>query len=59
MDWSLILSGVLIVAMLIFVAPRAIQMARNSPKGSSADWMGAALPLIGVVVFVLLLMSMV
>jgi len=33
-------------------------MARNSPKGSSADRMGAALPLIAVIVFVLFLMSM-
>ena len=57
MDWTLVLQAVFAVAIAVFVIPRALQMARNSPKGSSADWMGAALPLIAVLVFVLFLMS--
>ena len=58
MDWTLVLQAVLAIAIAVFVIPRALNMARNSPKGSSADWMGAALPLIAVIVFVLFLMSM-
>ena len=58
MDWTLILQAVLAIAVAVFVIPRALQMARNSPKGSSADWMGAALPLIAVIAFVVLLMSL-
>jgi len=57
-DWTLVLQAVLAIAIAVFVIPRALNMARNSPKGSSADWMGAALPLIAVIVFVLFLMSM-
>lgn len=58
MDWALILQAGLVVAMLVFVVPRMLQMARNSPKGDSEDWKGAALPLIAVLAFVLLLMSL-
>lgn len=57
MDWTLILQAVLAIGIAVMVVPRALNMARNSPKGSGSDWMGAAVPLIAVIAFVLLLMS--
>jgi len=57
--WMKILSAVLIVMMLVFIFPRAKQMLTESPKGSSADWVSALIPLGLVVGFVILLMAMV
>ena len=45
--------------MLVFILPRAKQMWKQSPKGSSKDWMTYAALMCGVVFFILLLISMV
>ncbi|MEM9604477.1 MAG: hypothetical protein AAGA11_16545 [Pseudomonadota bacterium] len=57
MDWTLLLQVVLAIAIAVMVVPGALRMARNAPKGSGSDWMGAAMPLIAVLAFVLLLIS--
>lgn len=57
--WMKILSAVLIVMMLVFIWPRARQMLKESPKGSSQDWMSAMIPLAAVIGFVILLMALV
>ena len=57
MDWTLLLQVVLAIAIAVMVVPGALRMARNSPKGSGSDWLGAAMPLIAVLAFVLLLIS--
>lgn len=59
MDWMKILSAVLIVAMLIFLWPRAAQMMRESRKGSQSEWLNVILILVVVVGFVALLMHFV
>ncbi|TNF88006.1 MAG: hypothetical protein JSU67_15390 [Gammaproteobacteria bacterium] len=59
MDWVKIGSAVLLAAMLIYLFPRAKQAVQNSPKGSASDWMGFVIPIVAVVLFVILLISLV
>jgi hypothetical protein len=59
MDWMKIGSALLILAMIIFLFPRAKQMLKNSPEAEPGDWQGAILPILAVVGFVLLLIVMV
>lgn len=55
MDWMQIIGALGMVMMIVVVGPGLLNMARNSPKGDSDDWLGAAKPLLAVVGFVLLL----
>ena len=59
MGWSEILYAVLLGGLLIFMFPRARQMVENSPKGTMKDWMGFIVPMIAVILFVVLLISLV
>jgi hypothetical protein len=59
MDWLKIGSALLLIAMLFMIFPRAMQAIKNSPKGTSKDWMGFVVPLIVVILFVILLIGMV
>lgn len=59
MDWVQIGSAVFLVAMIVFLFPRARDMLNNSPKAERGDWQGAILPLAGVVAFIALLVWMV
>ncbi|MCB1758470.1 MAG: hypothetical protein KDI68_01640 [Gammaproteobacteria bacterium] len=58
MDWMKIGSALLILAMIIFLFPRAKQMLKESPEAQPGDWQGAILPIMAVVGFVLLLIVM-
>ena len=57
MDWMKIFSALLIVAMLVFLLPRAKDMLKNSPKASSNDLLAVLIPLVLVIGFVFLLMK--
>jgi hypothetical protein len=57
--WMKIGSAVLLVAMLAILIPRAGQMLKESPKGTTAQWLSFVIPVAIVVLFVLLLMQMV
>jgi len=59
MDWVKIGSALLLVAMLFFLFPHAKSAIANSPKGTGKDWMGFVVPVIVVILFVVLLISMV
>jgi len=59
MDWVKFGSAVFMVAMLIFIFPRMRHAMKNSPKGTTQDWMGYLIPLAAVVGFVVLLIMMV
>lgn len=59
MGWEKIGGIILLVAMLIFIFPRMRHAVKNSPKGTANDWMGYIVPIIGVILFILLLISMV
>jgi hypothetical protein len=55
MDWIKIFSAVFMLAMLVFLWPRAKHMLKHSPKGSSDDWKSLILPIGGLILFVVLL----
>ena len=57
--WMKIGSAALLVVMLIIIAPRAVQMMRESPKGTPAQWVSFLVPIGIVILFVLLLMQLV
>ena len=59
MDWTKIGTALLLVAMLIFIFPRMREAVKNSPKGTTQDWMGFIVPLAAVIGFVILLIMMV
>jgi len=59
MDWLKIGSALLLIAMLFMVFPRAMHAIKNSPKGTTKDWMGYVVPLVVVVLFVILLIALV
>lgn len=58
-EWAKWLSAGMVLMMIIYIFPRAKYMLKNSPKGSSQDWMGFVGVIIAVALFVLLLISMV
>ena len=59
MDWIKIGSALFMLAMIIYLFPRAKQAIQNSPKGSMQDWMGYILPMAAVVLFIVLLITLV
>jgi len=59
MDWMKILSAIFIVAMLVYLLPRAKQMMEVSAQAENKDWKGVLIPLIAVVGFVFFLVSIV
>jgi hypothetical protein len=59
MDWLKIGSALFLLAMIIFLFPRAKQVIENSPKGSMQDWMGYIVPMAAIILFVILLIALV
>ena len=59
MDWMKIGSALLLIAMMIYIWPSAKQMLTNSPKAEKGDWQAAVVPILAVVGFVILLISLV
>ncbi len=51
-------SAVLLIAMLVFLIPRARQAHAETPKAEKGDWQSAIIPIIIVLAFVALLMSL-
>lgn len=58
MDWMKILSAIVLVAMLVYLIPRAKTMMEASAKAEK-DWKGVLIPIAGVVLFVMFLIAMV
>ncbi len=59
MNWVTIGSAALMIGMLVFIFPRMRHAMKNSPKGSTQDWMGFVIPLAAVIGFVIFLIAMV
>ena len=59
MDWIKIGSALFLVAMIIFLFPRAKHVIENTPKGSMKDWMGYIVPMVAVILFIILLIALV
>jgi hypothetical protein len=59
MDWMKIFAALALVMFIVFLFPRARDMMKNSPKGSSSDWMSFVIPIIAIVLFIMLLIQLV
>ena len=59
MDWIKIGSALFLLAMIIFLFPRAKHAIENSPKGSMKDWMGYIVPMAAIALFILVLITLV
>lgn len=59
MDWIKIGSAVLLVAMFFMILPGAKRMVKEAPKGDAKDWMGFVIPILAIVLFVILLITLV
>ena len=59
MDWVQIGSALFMLAMIIFLFPRAKQAIQNSPKGNAQDWLGYVIPMAAVALFIILLIALV
>ncbi len=57
MDWMKIASAVMLGLIIALLIPRAKAMLENSPQAKAGDWSAALIPILGVVGFILLLMS--
>jgi hypothetical protein len=58
MDWLKVASAAALVAMFFLILPTARRMVKNSPKGNLNDWMAFAVPMIVVVLFIIVLISL-
>ncbi len=59
MDWMKIISALALVMFIVILFPGARDMVKNSPKGTSSDWMSFVIPMIGIVLFIMLLIKLV
>ncbi len=59
MDWMKIVSALALLMFVAFLFPRARDMMKNSPKGTSSDWMSFAIPIVVIVLFIMLLIQLV
>lgn len=59
MDWTKIGSALFLIAMLAFIFPHMKSAVENAPKGTLNDWLGFIGPILAIVAFIILLISMV
>lgn len=59
MDWMKIFSALALIMFIVILFPRARDMMKNSPKGTSSDWMSFAIPVVMIVLFIMLLIQLV
>ncbi len=57
--WLTIISAIAFGAFALFMIPRAKEMIKNSPKGSSSEWRNVAIIIMVVIIFVFLLIKLV
>lgn len=54
--WMKIAWAIPIILMIVFAWPAARNWMKNGPRGSADDWRAALLPIVGVIIFVVVLM---
>lgn len=59
MDWMKIVSAIAMIMFIVFLFPRARDMLKNSPKGTTADWMSFVVPVVAIALFIMLLVQLV
>ena len=58
-DWLKIAQAAMLIMFIIVIYPAFKWWTKHGPKAQKGDWNAALLPLVGVVLFILLLISMV
>lgn len=59
MDWIKIISALLLAGMMILLYPRLKHASKNSPKGTTEDWMAFIKPMVFIVLFIVVLIMLV
>ena len=59
MGWMQIVSAIALGLMIMYLMPRAKQMMKMSAEVENKDWMGFLIPIIGVILFIVFLVSLV
>jgi TRAP-type C4-dicarboxylate transport system permease small subunit len=59
MDWMEIVSALALVMFIVIMFPAARYMIKNSPKGTTSDWLSFIVPLVAVVLFIILLVKLI
>lgn len=59
MDWMQIVSALALVAFIVVLFPGMVDRVKNSPKGTSSDWMNFVFLMLLIVGFIMLLIKMV
>jgi len=59
MDWMKIFYAIAMVLMLVYLLPRAKHMMKMTAEAENKDWMGVLIPIVGVVLFIVFLVSLV
>ena len=54
-----IISALALVMFIVILFPATLERMRNSPKGTSSDWMGFIVPIIVVILFIILLIGLI
>lgn len=59
MDWMKIVAAMALIMFIVYLFPRSREMIKNSPKGSSSDWMGFVIPIVVILLFITFLIQLV
>ena len=59
MDWMQIVSALALGLFVVLLFPTAINMMKNSPKGSAADWQSVIVPMVIIILFIMFLIQLV
>ena len=59
MDWMQIVSALALVVFIVILLPSARAMVKNSPKGTTSDWISFIIPIAAVILFIMLLIKLV
>jgi TRAP-type C4-dicarboxylate transport system permease small subunit len=54
-----IVSALALVMFIVIMFPAARYMIKNSPKGTTSDWLSFIVPLVAVVLFIILLVKLI
>ncbi len=57
--WEKVFYALGLVAMLAFIAPRAMSAMKHSPKAEKGDWQAVIVPLLLIALFIAFLISVV
>lgn len=58
-DWMKIAQAAMLIMFIIVIYPAFKWWTKHGPKAQKGDWNAALLPLVGVVLFIMLLISLV